>query len=63
MWTPAHVSSRRAPWVDQEIGRVSRCLGYVKDGPHAEGIPESVKARVAELQEMVAKGRIVVPSK
>jgi basic membrane protein A len=38
-------------------------VGYVSDGPHAAGIPESVKARVADLRERVVKGEIRVPSK
>lgn len=38
-------------------------VGYVSDGPHAAGIPEHVKARVADLRERVVKGEIRVPSK
>jgi basic membrane protein A len=38
-------------------------VGYVSEGPHAEGIPAEVKQRVAELAKRVSAGEIVVPSK
>ncbi|MSP23964.1 MAG: BMP family ABC transporter substrate-binding protein [Myxococcales bacterium] len=37
-------------------------VGYVSDGPHAEGIPAAVRERVAELREQVARGVIVIPT-
>jgi basic membrane protein A and related proteins len=38
-------------------------VGYVAEGPHGEGIPAAVKARVAELRERVVRGEIAVPSR
>jgi basic membrane protein A len=37
-------------------------IDYVHEGPHAERIPDDVKARVATLEEGVLSGIIVVPS-
>jgi basic membrane protein A len=36
-------------------------VDYVHDGPHAERIPDAVKARVAELREEVVRGAREVP--
>jgi basic membrane protein A len=38
-------------------------VGYVEQGPHAEGIPADVKARVAALRARVISGEIRVPSR
>jgi basic membrane protein A and related proteins len=38
-------------------------VGYVSEGLHGAGVPEAVKARVAELRARVVRGEIVVPSK
>jgi basic membrane protein A len=38
-------------------------LDYVREGPHAAGIPDAVKARVAALREDVVAGRIVLENK
>ena len=36
-------------------------VDFVHDGPHAAGIPDDVKARVARLRDDVVEGRIHVP--
>jgi basic membrane protein A len=36
-------------------------VDYVREGPHAAGVPDAVKARVAELRADIAAGRIRVP--
>ncbi len=36
-------------------------VGYVKEGPHAAGIPDDVKKRVDALAERVKRGEIKVP--
>jgi basic membrane protein A and related proteins len=38
-------------------------VDYVHEGPHAEGIPDDVKARVEALRGEVVAGRIAVPSR
>jgi basic membrane protein A len=38
-------------------------VGYVSGGPHAAGIPEDVKQKVAALGERVKKGEIKVPER
>ncbi|MBW2529718.1 MAG: BMP family ABC transporter substrate-binding protein [Deltaproteobacteria bacterium] len=38
-------------------------VSYVSEGPHAAGIPQEVKKRVAELQAELARGAIEVPRK
>ena len=38
-------------------------VGYVDEGPHAEGIPAGVKARVAVLRGKVVRGEIKVPDR
>ena len=38
-------------------------VGYVEEGPHADGIPAEVKARVAALRARVISGEIRVPSR
>jgi basic membrane protein A and related proteins len=37
-------------------------VGYVHEGPHAEGIPEPVKDKVAELRDRIIEGEIDVPT-
>jgi basic membrane protein A len=44
------------------FGLAEGALDYVKDGPHAEGVPAAVKARVAELAREVAERSRVVPA-
>ena len=36
-------------------------VGYVSDGPHAEGIPDDVKRTVSALRARIASGEIQVP--
>jgi len=44
------------------FGLRERGVDYVAEGPHAEGIPQEVKARVEALRADVVEGRIRVPS-
>lgn len=37
-------------------------VGYVSEGPHAEGIPAAVKERVAQIRGRVVRGDIRVPT-
>jgi basic membrane protein A and related proteins len=37
-------------------------VDYVKEGPHANGLPEDVRRRIEELRADVTSGRITVPS-
>lgn len=43
------------------FGLAENGVGYVSDGPHAAGISDGIKARVAELREQVERGKIRVP--
>lgn len=45
----------------QVFGLADSGVDYIHDGPHAEGIPDDVKARVQELRGEVVAGKIVVP--
>ncbi|MFO0756440.1 MAG: BMP family ABC transporter substrate-binding protein [Byssovorax sp.] len=47
----------------RSFGLVDDGVGYVSEGPHAQGIPDDVKQRVAALGKKVAAGEIAVPSK
>ena len=38
-------------------------VGYVDEGPHAQGVPEHVKARVDALRDKVVRGEIKVPDR
>jgi basic membrane protein A len=38
-------------------------VGYVSEGEHARGIPDAVRARVAELRAEIASGAIHVPTR
>jgi basic membrane protein A len=38
-------------------------VGYVDSGPHAAGIPDDVKAKVAAFRAEVVEKRRVVPSR
>lgn len=38
-------------------------VDYVHEGPHADGIPDDVRARVEELRAAVVEGRVSVPSR
>jgi basic membrane protein A len=38
-------------------------VGYVSQGPHADGIPEGVRRKVAELRVGIIEGRIPVPER
>jgi basic membrane protein A len=44
------------------LGLADEGIDYVHDGPHAEGIPEDVKAKVAALRADVISGARSVPS-
>ncbi len=46
----------------QVFGIREGAIDYIHEGPHAEGIPESVKQRVAELRADVVANRIHVKS-
>jgi basic membrane protein A len=45
----------------QAFGLAEGGIGYVDDGPHAENIPDDVKAKVAQIQERIEVGDIRVP--
>jgi len=45
----------------QVFGLVDQGVDYIHDGPHAEGIPADVKAKVEALRAEVVAGRIHVP--
>jgi basic membrane protein A len=46
----------------REFGLSDDGVGYVDSGPHASGIPEEVKAKVAKLRAEVVARRVIVPS-
>jgi basic membrane protein A len=46
----------------RSFGLAEHGVGYVAEGPHGEGVPAEVKARVAELEGRVARGEIKVPA-
>jgi basic membrane protein A len=43
------------------FGVAENGVSYVNEGPHAAGIPASVKERVAKLRDQIAAGEISVP--
>ncbi len=43
------------------FGVAENGVGYVSEGPHAAGIPEAVRRRVAALRERIAVGELTVP--
>jgi len=44
------------------LGLAEDGIDYVHEGPHAKGIPDAVKVRVAELRDEVVKGGRKVPA-
>jgi basic membrane protein A len=44
------------------FGVAENGVGYVAEGPHAEGISDAIRQRVAELRDDIASGSIEVPS-
>lgn len=47
----------------RELGLREDGVDYVHDGPHAEGLPQDVKAKVEALRADVVARRVVVPSR
>ena len=47
----------------QVFGLADQGVDYIHEGPHAEGIPDDVKAKVEVLRAEVVAGKIVVPRK
>jgi basic membrane protein A len=47
----------------QSFGLSEQGVGYVNEGPHAAGIPNDVKAKVAELEARVIRGEIKIPER
>jgi basic membrane protein A len=47
----------------QSFGLAEDGVGYVSDGQHGAGIPDEVKARVAELRGRVVRGEITIPAR
>jgi basic membrane protein A len=46
----------------RSFGVADEGIGYVRSGPHAEGIPEAAKARIDALKGRIASGEIKVPT-
>jgi basic membrane protein A len=47
----------------RSFGLAEHGVGYVDEGPHSEGVPPAVKARVAELAARLVRGEIQVPGR
>lgn len=60
--TIADVANGRFKAGLRSFGLTEDGVGYVSEGPHGEGIPADVKARIAELRARVVRGELTVPS-
>jgi basic membrane protein A len=58
--TRAVVEGKLQPGI-QAFGLAEGGIGYVDDGPHAEHIPQEVKAKVAQIQARIRTGDIRIP--
>jgi basic membrane protein A len=47
----------------RSFGVAENGVGYVSEGPHAAGLPAELRARVEQLREELAAGRIAVPKR
>ncbi len=45
----------------RSFGLAEHAVGYVDQGPHGAGVPDAVKARVAELSARIVAGSIKIP--